>query len=90
MADTKSTDGPKLVSYLEGGATFDVQKPRPGYVRARDHQIISEMYAITALPADKVKDKWDLFTSTPAIPGPSEDMEVLAPTAEEAACKMEG
>ncbi|KMO19124.1 ABC transporter substrate-binding protein [Methylobacterium indicum] len=90
MADTRSTEGPKLVSYLEGGATFDVQKPRPGYFRARDHQFISEMYAITALPADKVKDKWDLFTSTPAIPGPNEDMEVLAPTAEEAACKMEG
>ncbi|MET7245382.1 ABC transporter substrate-binding protein [Methylobacterium sp. EM32] len=90
MADTKSTEGPKLVSYLESGAKFDVQKPRPGYFRARDHQLISEMYAITALPADKVKDKWDLFTSTPAIPGPNEDMEVLAPTAEEAACKLEG
>ncbi|AWB23327.1 ABC transporter substrate-binding protein [Methylobacterium currus] len=90
MADTGSTEGPKLVSYLEGGAKFDVQKPRPAYFRARDHQLISEMYAITALPADKVKDKWDLFTSTPAIPGPNEDMEVLAPTAEEAACRMEG
>jgi branched-chain amino acid transport system substrate-binding protein len=90
MADTQSTEGPKLVSYLESGAKFDVQKPRPGYFRARDHQLISEMYAITALPADKVKAKWDLFTSTPAIPGPNEDMEVLAPTAEEAACKLEG
>ncbi|MGX7705615.1 ABC transporter substrate-binding protein [Methylobacterium sp. Gmos1] len=90
MADTQSTEGPKLVSYLESGAKFDVQKPRPGYFRARDHQLISEMYAITALPADTIKDKWDLFTSTPAIPGPNEDMEVLAPTAEEAACRMEG
>ncbi|KMO35704.1 ABC transporter substrate-binding protein [Methylobacterium aquaticum] len=90
MADTQSTEGPTLVSYLESGAKFDVQKPRPAYFRARDHQLISEMYAITALPADKVKDKWDLFTSTPAIPGPNEDMEVLAPTAEEAACKLEG
>ncbi|WP_298965580.1 ABC transporter substrate-binding protein [uncultured Methylobacterium sp.] len=90
MASTQSTEGPALVSYLEGGAKFDVLKPRQGYFRPRDHQLISEMFAITALPADQVKDKWDLFTSTPALPGPNEDMEVLAPTAEEAGCRMEG
>ncbi|ACL58605.1 ABC transporter substrate-binding protein [Methylobacterium nodulans] len=89
IRETKSMEGPALVSYLESGAKFDVLKPRPGYFRARDHQLISEMFAITALPADKVKDKWDIFTSSPALPGPQEDMEVLAPTAEEAACKMD-
>ncbi|MFE1600486.1 ABC transporter substrate-binding protein [Methylobacterium sp. ID0610] len=90
IREAKSTEGPALVSYLEGGAKFDVLKPRPGYFRARDHQLISEMYAITALPADKVKDKWDIFSSSPALPGPQEDLEVLAPTAEEAACTMPG
>jgi branched-chain amino acid transport system substrate-binding protein len=90
IREAKSTEGPALVSYLEGGAKFDVLKPRPGYFRARDHQLISEMYAITALPADKVKDKWDIFSSSPALPGPNEDLEVLAPTAEEAGCRMEG
>ncbi|WP_407528926.1 ABC transporter substrate-binding protein [Methylobacterium oryzisoli] len=90
IREAKSTEGPALVSYLEGGAKFDVLKPRPGYFRSRDHQLISEMYAITALPADKVKDKWDIFSSSPALPGPNEDLEVLAPTAEEAGCKMEG
>ncbi|MGY2046562.1 ABC transporter substrate-binding protein [Methylobacterium sp. JK268] len=90
IREAKSTEGPALVSYLEGGAKFDVMKPRPGYFRARDHQLISEMYAITALPADQVKNKWDIFSSSPALPGPNEDLEVLAPTAEEAACRMEG
>ncbi len=32
-----------------------------------------EMYAVTALPADKIKNQWDIFTSSPAVPGPGRD-----------------
>jgi branched-chain amino acid transport system substrate-binding protein len=88
MNEVKSTEGPKLVEYFEKGATFDVLKTRPGYFRAADHQLMTEMYAITAKKPNEVKDKWDIFDATGPVPGPSESLEVIAPTAEEAACTM--
>lgn len=33
-------------------------KSREGYFRQRDHQMMMEMYAITALPPDKAKNRW--------------------------------
>jgi branched-chain amino acid transport system substrate-binding protein len=45
-----------------------------------------EMYAITALPANKVRNRWDIFSSSAGIPGPGEDLEAIAPTSEENAC----
>lgn len=88
IAETKSTDGVKIVEYFDKGAKFDVLKTREAYFRARDHQLITEMYAITAKPQAEVKNQWDIFTTTGPVPGPSEDLEVIAPTAEEAACTM--
>jgi branched-chain amino acid transport system substrate-binding protein len=78
----------KILEYWEKGAKFDVMKTRPGYFRASDHQLMSEMYTITALPAAQVKNQWDLFTSSPPVPGPSEDLEVIATQGDEAICKM--
>ncbi|ONG56126.1 ABC transporter substrate-binding protein [Pseudoroseomonas deserti] len=86
MAETKGTDGPRIVEYLESGAKFDVQKSREAYFRARDHQIMTEMYAISALPAAEQKDRYDLFTSSAALPGPDESLEAIASTPEEASC----
>ena len=88
MNELKSTDTAKILEHLEKGAKFDVMKPRQGYFRASDHQLISEMYTITALPAAQVKNQWDLFTSSPPVPGPNEDMEVIATQGDEAVCKM--
>lgn len=88
MAETKSTDSAKIVEYFEKGAKFDVLKTRPGYFRASDHQLMHEMYAITALPPAQVKNQWDLFTSSAAVPGPDESLEVIATTNEEASCKL--
>jgi len=88
MAETKSTDSAKIVEYLEKGAKFDVLKTRPGYFRASDHQLMHEMYAITALPPAQVKNQWDLFTSTGQVPGADESLEVIASTPEEASCKL--
>ena len=86
MNDTKSTDSMAIVSYLEKGTEFDVLKTRPGHFRASDHQLMHEMYAVTGLPADKVKNKWDIFSSSPPVPGPDEKLEAIASTPDEAVC----
>jgi branched-chain amino acid transport system substrate-binding protein len=86
MAETKGTDGPRIVEYLESGAKFEVQKGREAYFRPRDHQIMTEMYAITALPPAEQKDRYDLFTSSAPLPGPEESLEAIASTPEEASC----
>ena len=86
MNELKSTDSSKLVEHFEKGAKFDVLKTREAYFRASDHQMMHEMYAITALPADKVKNQWDIFSSSAAVPGPNESLEVIAATKEENSC----
>ena len=88
MNELKSTDTAKIMEHWEKGAKFDVMKTRPGYFRASDHQFMHEMYTVTALPAAQVKNQWDLFTSSPPVPGPGEDLEVIATTKEENVCKM--
>ncbi len=88
MGATKSIDSARIVEYFEKGAKFDVLKTREGYFRASDHQLMHEMYAITALPPAQVKNQWDLFTSSAAVPGPDESLEVIASTPEEASCKL--
>jgi len=86
MNEIRSTEGIKLVEHFEKGAKFDILKPRQGYFRQRDHQMMMEMYAITALPADKVRNQWDIFTSSPPVPGPDESLEAIAATPEENTC----
>src|SRR5215475_5803690 len=84
--DLKSTDSTKIIEHFEKGAKFDLLKTRQGYFRASDHQLMHEMYAVTALPADKIKNQWDIFSSSPPVPGPEEDLEVIAATKEENSC----
>ena len=84
--DLKSAESPKIIEHFEKGAKFDLLKTRQGYFRGSDHQLMHEMYAVTALPADKIKNQWDIFTSSPAVPGPNEDLEVIAATKEENSC----
>ena len=84
--ELKSSDSTKVVEHFEKGAKFDVLKTRQGYFRAGDHQLMHEMYAITALPPEKIKNQWDIFTSSGAVPGPNEDLEVIAATKEENTC----
>lgn len=86
MNELKSSDSTKMVEHFEKGAKFDLLKTREGYFRASDHQLMHEMYAITALPADKVKNQWDIFTSSGPVPGPDESLEVIAATKEENSC----
>ena len=63
-------------------------KTRPGYFRASDHQFMHEMYTIQALPVAEIKNQWDIFKSSGPVPGPNENLEIIATTKEEAECKM--
>src|SRR6266850_7369314 len=83
MIETKSLDSTKLVEHFEKGAKFGLMKTRDGYFRKADHQMMHEMYTVVALPAAQVKNEWDIFTSSPAVPGPNEPLEAIAATAEE-------
>ena len=51
MNETEDARSAKLVEHWEKGAKFDLLKTREGYFRASDHQLMHEMYAVTALPA---------------------------------------
>jgi branched-chain amino acid transport system substrate-binding protein len=86
MNEIKSAEAVKVIEHLEKGAKFDVLKTREAYFRASDHQMMHEMYTVTALPAAQVKNQYDLFTSSPAVPGPGEDLEVIAATKDENSC----
>ncbi|HZQ61686.1 MAG TPA: ABC transporter substrate-binding protein [Casimicrobiaceae bacterium] len=88
MAETKSIDSTKLVEHFEKGAKFGLMKTREGYFRKSDHQMMHEMYTVQALPVAQIKNPYDIFTSSPPVPGPNEPLEIIATTAEENECKM--
>src|SRR5438552_3683053 len=60
MAEAKTLDSTKLVEHMEKGAKFPLMKTRDGYFRKSDHQMMHEMYTVTALPAAQVKNEWDI------------------------------
>src|SRR3981081_2335250 len=84
--ELKSADSTRIIEQFEKGAKYDLLKTRPGYFRASDHQLMHEMYAVTALPVDQIKNQWDIFSSSPAVPGPEEALDVIAATKEENSC----
>jgi branched-chain amino acid transport system substrate-binding protein len=88
MAETKSLDSTRLVEHMEKGAKFPLMKTRDGYFRKADHQMMHEMYTVEALPPAQIKNEWDIFTSSAAVPGPNESLEVIATQGEEIECKM--
>ncbi len=88
VAETKSTDSAKLIDYFEKGAKFDTMKSRENYFRAWDHQLLTEMYTMTAKPTAEIKDRWDIVKLGGAVPGASEPLEILAPSKEENACTL--
>jgi branched-chain amino acid transport system substrate-binding protein len=88
MNEIKSTDSTKLVEHFEKGAKFPLMKTRDGYFRKSDHQMMHEMYTVQALPVAQIKNNYDIFTSSPPVPGPNEPLEAIAATAEENLCTM--
>ncbi len=88
IAEIKSADSTKLVEHFEKGAKFPLMKTREGYFRKSDHQMMHEMYTVQALPAGQIKNNYDIFTSSAAVPAANESLEVIATTAEENECKL--
>jgi branched-chain amino acid transport system substrate-binding protein len=88
MAETKSTDTEKLIAYFEKEPKFDLLKPRQGYFRSWDHQMMQEAYTFTVKPKGQAKDKWDFLQFGPAVPRADQPLEILAPSKEQNACKM--
>lgn len=88
MNDIKSTEAPQIISHWEKGAKFDVLKTREGYFRAYDHQLMHEMYAVEALKAKDLKNKWDIYKPSDPVPAANESLEVIAATKEENTCNM--
>ncbi|WP_436644399.1 ABC transporter substrate-binding protein [Microbaculum sp. FT89] len=89
VAAAGDASGDALVDYLENSeAKFDLMKNRKGYFRPEDHQLIQEIYAITALPADEVKNEWDIFTTSEPLPGADEPLETLAQSVTGGTCSL--
>ena len=86
MNETKSLDSDKLIAYFEKGAEFDILKPRKGYFRPWDHQLMQEMYTVTPKAKGQSKDKWDFIQLGAVLPAAGQSLEVLAPTQQENAC----
>jgi branched-chain amino acid transport system substrate-binding protein len=88
MAEIKSTEAVKIIEHLEKGAKFDVMKTREAYFRAGDHQMMHEMYTVTALPPEKIKNQWDIFSASAPVPKAGEPLEAISSTPEENGCKF--
>jgi branched-chain amino acid transport system substrate-binding protein len=88
FTEMKAADPQKLAEHLRKGAKFDILKGREGYFRAYDNQMVQEMYAVRAKDSDKMKDQWDIYDPLGSVPGPNEDLEVLAPP-KDGTCKMQ-
>jgi branched-chain amino acid transport system substrate-binding protein len=87
MNDMKSADPQKLAEHLRKGAKFDVMKAREVYFRPYDNQMVMEMYAVRAKEPAKMKDQWDIYDALGAVPGRSEDLEIIAPP-KDGTCKI--
>src|SRR5262245_46692481 len=87
MAETKSPDPIKLAEHLRKGAKFDIGKSREGHFRAYDNQMVMEMYAVRAKEAAKMKDQWDIYEPLGTVPGPNDDLEIIAPP-KDGVCKI--
>jgi branched-chain amino acid transport system substrate-binding protein len=88
MAETKSTDTDKLITYFEQETQFDILKGRKGYFRKWDHQLMQEAYPFTVKAKEQVKDPYDLLALGGAIPEPNESLESIALTKEQNPCSM--
>ena len=88
MNETKSTDTEKLIAYFEKQPEFDLLKPRKGYFRSWDHQLMQEAYTFTVKPKGQAKDKWDFLQFGPAVPRPDQPLELIATTQAQNTCKM--
>lgn len=89
IARVGGTDTEALISFLEDPATdFDVLKERRGRFNPANHQLLQEVYAVTALDASEVQNEWDIFTTSDPVPNPDQPLEVLIEDAVGGACSF--
>jgi branched-chain amino acid transport system substrate-binding protein len=88
MAEAKSTDTEKLIAYFEKQPEFDLLKPRKGYFRSWDHQMMQEAYTFSVKPKGAAKDKWDFLKFGPAVPSANQPLELIAVKKENNTCKL--
>ncbi len=88
MNEIQSTDTDPLLEHFGKEPKLDILKGRQGYFRDWDHQLMQEMYTMTARPVDEVKSEWDLMVLGPAVPPADQPLDSIAPTREENACQM--
>ncbi len=88
MNEAGSIESDALIEHFEQEAPFDVLKDREGYFRKWDHQLIQEMYTMTAKPADQVEDQWDIMQLGQSVPAPDAPLSEIAPTEAENACNL--
>jgi branched-chain amino acid transport system substrate-binding protein len=88
MNETKSTDTEKLIAYFEKQPEFDLLKPRKGYFRSWDHQLMQEAYTFSVKPKGEAKDKWDFLKFGAAVPAANQPLEILAVPKAQNTCKM--
>ncbi|MBA3519767.1 MAG: ABC transporter substrate-binding protein [Rhizobiales bacterium] len=89
MTDANSTETDAILAYFDAEPKLDILKGREGYFRKWDHQLIQEMYTMTAKPLDQLKDEWDLMLLGGSVPAEGEPLEAIAPTMEENACSFQ-
>lgn len=84
-----STETAALMAYLEDPATeFDILKARKGKFDPSNHQLLQEVYAVTALPESEVKNEWDIFTTSGPLPAADQPLEVLIQDAVGGTCSF--
>ena len=65
-----------------------MMKTREGYFHPESHQLLQEIYAITALPPAEAKNEWDIFTTTGPLPAPDQPLERLIADAVGGTCSF--
>lgn len=77
IAETGGTDTAELVAFMESGAEFDILKSRPGRFEPGTHQLLQEVYAVTAVDPSEAKNEWDIFTTSGPLPAADKPLETL-------------
>ncbi|WP_274427373.1 ABC transporter substrate-binding protein [Chelativorans sp. YIM 93263] len=69
IAEVGGTKTEDLVTYFESEeAEFDILKSRPGRFDPATHQLLQEVYAVTAVKPSEAKNEWDIFTTSGPLP----------------------
>lgn len=89
MTEVGGTDSAALIEYFEGGAEFDLMKNRMGHFNPSNHQLLQEVYAITALPESEVENQWDIFTTSGPVISAEQPLDVLIKDAVGGTCNFD-